>query len=244
MHLIFLDTETTDLDNARLVQLAYKNLLTGVVVNELFKPAVPITYGAMAVHHITNEMVVEKPVFQESNHFNLLNESLANGVIVAHNAPFDLQVLKNEGISVPVYIDTLRVARHVLKSPQHALQYLRYALGLNVTAVAHDALGDIIVLEALYGHLKKIVIEKFSLSTDDEIIQKMIAFSQAPVLLTALTFGKYRGKTYEELAALDRGYLEWLFNSETQKAAVDQNKELVFTLKHYLKVPDISDLPF
>ena len=52
MHLILLDTETTDLQNARLIQLAYKNLGSGEVVNEFFKPPVPISYGAMATHHV------------------------------------------------------------------------------------------------------------------------------------------------------------------------------------------------
>lgn len=236
MHIIFLDTETTDLEQARLIQLAYKNIATGLVVNEYFKPPVPISYGAMATHHVTNEMVAEKPIFQNSDHYVDLVETLKQAVVVAHNAPFDMQVLKNEGIEVGPHIDTLRVARHLLKSDQYALQYLRYFLNLNVTGAAHDALGDVLVLEALFNHLKTVVAEKFGLTTDQEILEQMILLTQTPALLGAFNFGKYKGKTFEDVHAQDKGYLEWLYNSENQKNPTDQNKELVFTLKHYLKV--------
>lgn len=244
MTILLLDTETTDIDNARLVQLAYKNMATGAIVNEYFKPPVPISFGSMAVHHITNEMVADKPVFVQSAHFAQLADFLKDGVVVAHNAPFDIQVLRNEGIIVPTHIDTLRVARHVLPTSQHALQYLRYALGLKVAPVtAHDALGDILVLEALYEHLVKAVAEKYSLTNGDEITKKMIALTRTPVLLTTLGFGKYRGKTYEEVAKFDPGYLEWLLGSESQKKVEDQNEELVYTLKHYLG-HETFDSPF
>ena len=245
MKILLLDTETTDLERARLVQLAYKNLATGTVVNEYFKPPVAITFGSMAIHHITNEMVADKPSFKDSDHHATLSMALQDAVLVAHNAAFDIQVLQNEGIAVPVHIDTLRVARHVLATPQHALQYLRYALGLKVApATAHDALGDILVLEALYAHLTEAVAKKFSLATDEDVVKKMIALTKDPVLLTTLGFGKYRGKTYEEVAKFDRGYLEWLLGSESQKKIEDQNEELVHTLKHYLQAADVSDAPF
>lgn len=245
MRLLFLDTETTDLENARLIQLAYKDSLAGMTVNEYFKPPTPISYGAMAIHHITNEMVEEKPGFSESHHYANLADALGTGVVVAHNAPFDIQVLKNEGLNVSTYIDTLRIARHVLKSSQYTLQYLRYSLHLEVAhATAHDALGDIRVLEALYAHLKKIVTEKFTLTHDNDIIQKMISLSGMPVLLTTITFGKYRGRLYEEVCRSDRGYLEWLYASEMQKDLSAQNEELVFTLKNYLENRDNLEIPF
>lgn len=64
MQIILLDTETTSIEpDARLVQLAYKNLATGETLNEYFKPPIPISYGSMAVHHITHEMVADKPAF-------------------------------------------------------------------------------------------------------------------------------------------------------------------------------------
>ncbi|MCX6781133.1 MAG: exonuclease domain-containing protein [Candidatus Magasanikbacteria bacterium] len=238
MNIIFLDTETTDLDpGRRLVQLAYKNLGNGKIVNEFFKPPMPISFGAMAIHHVTNEMVADKPIFSGSALQSELAAELAENILVAHNAPFDLEVLKNEGVAFGSNIDTLRVARHVITAEQYALQFLRYFLNLPVDAgaAAHDALGDVLVLEALFDALKKIVAAKFLLSDDAAIIEKMLELTKTPALLTSMNFGKYRGKTFEEVAATDLGYLNWLLGSETQKPSAEQNEELVFTLKKYCK---------
>ncbi len=230
MNIIFLDTETTDLDPARrLVQLAYKNPQTGKIVNEFYKPPSPISISAMAVHHITNEMVADKPKFEAAPHAAEITEN----IIVAHNAPFDLEVLKNEGMEPGQHIDTLRVARHVISAEQYNLQYLRYLLGLDVAGAAHDALGDVLVLEALFGALKKTVAEKFALTTDEAVLEKMLELTRTPALLTHMNFGKYRGKTFEEVAATDKSYLQWLQGSEMQKPPAEQNEELVFTLKKY-----------
>lgn len=236
MRIIILDTETTDLNEPRLVQLGYKDLATGNIVNELFKPPVPIAWGAMATHHFTNEMVAEKPVFIGSEEYNKLNTLLQdNAVLVAHNAPFDILTLKNEGVVVPTWIDTCRVAQHTVPSEQHKLQYLRYFLNLPLMeATAHDALGDVLVLEALFAHLQKVVMEKYSLQGDDEVLHKMIELSQTPLLIKTIGFGKYKGMTFEELYNLDRAYLQWLHNSETQKAMGEQNENMVYTLKYYL----------
>lgn len=235
MSFIILDTETTDRDpDNRLVQLAYKNLATGEVVNEYFKPPVPITFGAMAVHHITNKMVADKPLFAESEHRRNLQNLLVDNILVAHNAPFDIQVLKNEGVGIGESLDTLRIARHLLDSEQYSLQYLRYFLDLNVIASPHDALGDILVLESLFGYLQDLVKEKFNYSTEEEVLNKLLELNAQPVLMEIINFGKYKGKTFAEVARIDKPYLQWLFGSETQKTEVEQNAELVYTLRHWL----------
>ena len=237
MHPIHLDLETTDLDEtARIVQLAYKNTETGETVNEFFKPPVPISFGAMAVHHITNEMTADKPAFEGSGQKEKLVAVLKDNILVAHNALFDIGVLKTEGVVTSKYIDTLRVARHLLKSESYTLQYLRYSLGLNIEGMAHDALGDILVLEALFKKLMALAMEKFSLSSDDLVMEKMMELTQTPVLLDVFTFGKHKGKDFAEVAVSDRGYLEWLYGSETQKPEAEQNANLVYTLRYYLKI--------
>lgn len=235
-NLLFLDTETTDIGpSARLIQLAYKNPATEETVNEYFKPPVPISFGSMAVHHVTNEMVADKPAFDSSEIKTNISELLSTHILVAHNAPFDIGILKNEGVETHQFIDTLRVARHMIEdAEQHKLQYLRYFLGLNVEGLAHDALGDILVLEQLFYYLKNLISEKSDLKTDGEILERMTLLTNTPLLLKTFTFGKYKDKTFAEVATQDRGYLEWLLNSETQKKEFEQNEELVYTLKHYV----------
>ncbi len=237
MHPIFIDTETTDTsEDARLVQLAYKNSDTGEVVDELFKPPVPISVGAMAVHHITNEMVQDKQSFEMSLHREKIRELLRNNILVAHNARFDISILANEGVETEQYIDTLRVSRHVIDSEQYSLQYLRYELGLTIdeNVHAHDALGDILVLEKLYYNLSDSMKVKYSLSSDKEVLLKMVELTHLPVLLDEFKFGKYKGERFKDVATEDPGYIQWLYDSETKKPKSEQNEDLVYTLKNYL----------
>ena len=232
MRTLFLDTETTGIEpQSRLVQLAYKNGLTGEEVSAYFKPPVAISYGSMAVHHITNEMVADKPVFAGSEQQVQLAQLLSETICVAHNAPFDVGILKNEGIEISTYIDTLRVAKHIITSDQHNLQYLRYSLHLNTVEVrAHDAMGDVLVLEALFHHLTNVVREKFACVTDDDVISKMLELTYAPVPMTVFAFGKYKGKTFDEVRGMDKGYITWLHTSEKQKPVAEQNEDLMYTL--------------
>jgi len=237
MKIIFLDTETTDLEkDANLVQLAYKNTVTGKVVNEYFKPTKPISYGAMAVHHITNEMVENKPIFAGSPQQLELVEELDDAIVVAHNVMYDINVLKNEGVVVNQYLDTLRLARHLVDSEEYKLQYLRYFLKLTGNGSAHDALGDIIVLESLFNHLKNLIAQNFKLQDDGEIMEKMLELNKLPVLLKNINFGKYKGKTFKEVGEIDPDYLAWLYGSESQKPIAEQDEEKIYTLKHYLNV--------
>ena len=237
MRTLFLDTETTDIaPDARLVQLAYKNGETLEEVNLFFRPPVDISYGSMAVHHITNEMVADKPMFGGSEEQMKLLGLLSETICVAHNAPFDVGILKNEGVEISTYIDTLRVAKHMIVSDSYALQYLRYFLKLDtvVEVRAHDAMGDVIVLEALFNHLAGLVKEKFSCENDDDILAKMLELTYEPVPMKHFAFGKYKGKTFEEVCHVDRGYITWLHGSESAKPTSEQNTDLMYTLGLYL----------
>jgi exodeoxyribonuclease X len=97
---IYLDTETTDSGPAyRLCQIAFKTE-DGLTVNELFNPGIPISIDAMTVHHLTNEMVQDKSVFRGSDAWKQLQDLMTSdsNVMVAHNAAFDVDMLKKEGI--------------------------------------------------------------------------------------------------------------------------------------------------
>ena len=224
--IILLDTETTDKErDSRLVQLAYKIRGEGSEVNEYFKPPVEIEIGAMAVHHITNEAVENKPEFDGSEDKKKIADLLADdGILVAHNAAFDINILKNEGVETHQSIDTFRLSQHLIDSERYALQYLRYFLKLNITdGKAHDAMGDVNVLEALFEYLVVVAKEKFNIEKDDELIAKLIELSNTPVLIRKFLFGKYFGRTFENIAEVDKNYLKWLHRSETEKDILNQN---------------------
>lgn len=230
--IIFLDTETTGLDDkARLVQLAYKVGETGQPVNLFFRPPAPISFEAMAVHHITNEFVENaKPFFSSSEKIEL-QKLLENGILVAHNAKFDIKILANEGLTVRNFICTEKIARHLIESDSYQLQYLRYSLGLDKmlgqAAPAHDAAGDIIVLEALFSYL---IDQAAKAGWVDSMAAQMVELSNKPVLLKKIDFGKYKGMPFNILFASDPNYLQWLLRQEF----VQENENLCFTINHYL----------
>ncbi len=234
--IIFFDTETTGNTEADfLCQLAYKDGKESFV--ELYKPPVRIPPEASAVHHITNKMVEDKIPFKESDEYAEIKERFEdpNAVAVAHNALFDLMIIKKEDIAPKNFICTLRVARYLdpeEKLSQYKLQYLRYALDIDIDATAHDAMGDVLVLEKLFERLRKKIMEQYDLS-EEEALQKMVEISSQPSIFRRMNFGKYRGMKMEEVAETDRPYLEWLLG-EKEKSEQEE-EDWIFTLRHYLQ---------
>ena len=224
---IFLDTETTGTgEDDRLCQIAFKTE-ADLIVNELFNPGRPISIEAMTIHHITNEMVKDKPHFKHSNAWKKLHELLdnENNIIVAHNAKFDVGMLKKEDIHPQKTICTYKLARFLDtegKIPEYNLQYLRYYLNLNIDASPHDALGDILVLEALFKRIHAKANETFGINA----IDKMIEITNNPILLARMPFGKHRGMKFEEITA---DYLQWL-------SGTDLDEDMAYTVKHHLRI--------
>lgn len=232
--LIFLDTEATgnDLSKDRLCQICY--VVEGETYLEYFKPEIPISVKAMSITHITNKMVEGKESFKDSEMKKHLQGLLEEGVLVAHNANFDIAMLRNDGVEVPRFICTLRVARYLDEDgtiPEYNLQYLRYYLDLEIEGQAHDALGDVRVLEALFSRLFKKV--RGETETDEEAIEKMIEISAKPSLFKNFMFGKYKGQSVAMVAETDRPYLEWLLNQKVQNGE-ENDQDWIYTLRHYL----------
>jgi len=227
--IVFLDTETTGLtDKDRLVQIAYKVWKTDEEGVELFKPpaGVELSYEATSVHHITRAMVSDKPLFGESKMKKRLQELFEQGAImVAHNALFDMGIISLEGLKPQKHICTLKIARYLDEKAEltnHKLQYLRYAYELDVDGKAHDAEGDVMVLEKLFEYFLK------NLS-----LEKMIEISSMPSLIRRFSFGKYSGDLVMDVLKKDRGYLEWFLKTKQEASPLDE--DWVYTLKEALK---------
>lgn len=232
--LVFLDTETTGNEaEDRLCQISYK--IGDKIVDELYEPDLPIKIEAMVVHHITNEMVSGKPKFAGSPEYKELEKLFSeDAIFIAHNAKFDKEMVEREGLKVGRVIDTFRVARHLdpdNKIPSYALQYLRYFLGIKVDAVAHDAKGDVLVLEKLFERLLNKVMENENISRDSAILQ-MIDLSEKPIMYKYFKFGKYKNMEIEEVCKTDKGYLEWLLQQKRQDPMPDE--DMIYTLEQHL----------
>lgn len=240
--ILYFDTETTDTQSKDVIQLAIITDDPKVWLNIYFKPLQEISFGAMAIHNITPEDVENLDTFEDAklpnegldpnfngNSLKEYLEYLAKEYIwVAHNVDFDTEVLEKKGIYIDKTICTLKVARNALTTPDghdlesYKLQFLRYYLGLYKTedkehVRAHDALSDVYFLRDLFKYL----VNNTKLS-----IENMILITKQPQVMREMTFGKYMGKTFEEIERTDREYLEWLVESMTDKPDLQWNAKL------------------
>jgi len=236
--LSFVDIETTGTEPkdkicsiACLIEEGERKELRYDLVNE-GKKIPPI---ASSINNITNEMIASKPPLKKSQTYQALLEAIGNDtILIAHNLPFELQMLEAAGVQTDSQgIDTLRVCRHLIPDLEsYALNFLRYEmklykkeaalakeLGLEEKCFApHNAQSDVIITKLLYEELLELASQ-----------EEMIELSYKPVLLQKFEFGKYAGRYIEEIAMVDRGYLEWML-----RTLEDLGEDMRYTLQYYL----------
>jgi exodeoxyribonuclease X len=237
MTVIFFDTETTGIgEQDRLCQLAIKERgISEPLINARYKPPVPISFAAMGVHHITQKMVDSEPSFRDAPQYAEIKNLFEQETIisVAHNAAFDLGMLAREEVFPSRTICTYKVAYALdtdSKLEQYKLQYLRYMLGLEIEATAHDAMGDVLILEAVFEYLLSQLVKEYG--NEETALQEMLEISARPMLFTTIRFGKYKGKRLEEIVQIDRGYLSWLLGQKRDKPKGEE--DWIYTLEQYL----------
>jgi len=248
---LFFDTETTDVQSKDIIQLAFTND-KDIAFNQYFKPQNRIAYSAMAVHHITPEFLEDKNTFEDAlidekyknNEFNgktlkdYLNFLGQKYIWVAHNVEFDLEVLQKKGIIINKYICTYKLARNLFYDEStggdiesYSLQFLRYYLGLYKNEgiehnTAHDAMSDVFFLRDLF---------KYILEHSKFTVEQMLMITKQPAIIRNISFGKYAGRTLEDIAKLDREYLEWL------RETVTDRPDLVWNIDRVLSMQDIGE---
>jgi len=228
----------------RITQLAYvvveekRGLSILSVEDEMCKPPVESSIGAIATTGITPEMLEDKPSYSELRATHALNElNNEENIMIAHNLPFDNEMLRREGFENKMkLIDTLRVIRHVYPDiERHQMQWFRYGFKLYLKEAeevrkigkevsAHDALGDVIVL--------KLLVEK--LIEDGISIEKQIELTNMPILMTKMRFGKYSGINFDEICKEDPGYILYMFAMEKAKSIDKQDSDFIYTIEHLI----------
>lgn len=101
--------------------------------------------GNIAVHGITPSMIVAAPEYSEV--LQQMLEFVAEDVLIAHNAPFDMGVLRASALAVggslPVvrYSCSLQIARKTYNLDSYRLNQVAYAIG-HEEFNHHNALAD------------------------------------------------------------------------------------------------------
>ncbi len=230
--LVFIDTETTGLEpNDRICSIAL--ITDDGHDHEMINPGKKIPPSASAIHHITNEMVKEAPVFGASHSAERLRElNIQENVLVSHNAPFELAMLSKEGILWQGdVIDTLKCAKSLMDDLEgYSLQFLRYELRLyrseverfeaeKIAISPHHALSDAL-------HTKMVLEYLLDLASIDQLCD----ISRNHVLLKRLPFGKYAKRRIEEISIKDPSYLKWMVES-----LMDMDEDLRYSCEYYLR---------
>lgn len=214
MQAIILDTETHTL-NGQPIEIAYApvditdhkiSLDKSRLFDQLYSCDEPISFAAMAVHHILESELVGKP------HYSTFELPSETQYIIGHNIDYDIRALEKCGVdSTPIKaICTLALARVVWPDAEaHNISALIYMItkgserAREMIRKAHRADMDIIltanILMHIVHHLKINSIEELYAASEDARIPRTI------------NFGKHRGTTIADLPA---DYVQWLMRQE------------------------------
>lgn len=88
---VILDTETTGLFNAEIVEISIISKTGEPLLNSLVKPTLTIPSGASRIHGITDDMVATAPTFPEI--YPQILEVCSTNQVLIYNAGFDMSIL-------------------------------------------------------------------------------------------------------------------------------------------------------
>jgi len=221
---MIIDFEATDVSKeAEATQLGWRHVkfVDGIISTDSYyhyghtgisspsincKPDRAISYGAMAVSHITNEDIAGFDSHKEVVQYNLPK---GEAYIIGHNIDYDIQVAANAGVDVSQYkrICTQALARAMLPGlDSHSLGALTYAINPDLARQycrnAHNAGWDVTFTLWLLEHLCE-------LAGITDMEQLYLASEEARIP-TAFTFGKYYGQKIADVDKIDRGYLQYV----------------------------------
>ncbi len=125
--------------------------------SELIKPTKPIDRWTQTIHHISNDMVKDKPPIEIV--YPLFLNFIETDILIGHNVHFDINYLYDyhQELNQPPlsndFVDTLRLARRTLKGlKSYSLSNLSVHFGFSETN--HRAVDDALATHRLYQLLK------------------------------------------------------------------------------------------
>lgn len=214
MHAIILDTETHTL-NGYPIEVAYApiqlqqgkiSLDKAQIFDQFYQVDEPISYAAMAVHHILESDLIDQPHYTS---FRLPEETV---YIIGHNIDYDIRTIQKCGVDTSNIkaICTLALARLVWPDVEaHNISALIYMISKgsekarDMIKKAHRADMDIILTANILMHIVH------HLQIDS--IDALYAASETARIPRVMNFGKHRGTA---IADLPNDYIQWLLRQD------------------------------
>jgi exodeoxyribonuclease X len=236
-----IDVETTGLpsDNrdgepTGMMEIAWSDLtIEGVIkppVSMLVDSGIPVSIGARAVHHISDEMVAGEVNPSEACGLAAQGEHI---FVCAHNVDHEKNYV-GPGVAPGTDIERKWLCSYKAalrlwpEAPGHKLQELRYFLKIDdaedfdpkLAMPPHRAGADSYVCAHV---LRKVLAEAKAQNIDHD---RLIKWSTGPALLYICFLKKYKGTPWKDV---DKGYLDWIVN----KSDIS-DRDIRATAKYYL----------
>ncbi|MBI5274805.1 MAG: DUF3820 family protein [Chlamydiales bacterium] len=182
----------------------------------LINPECDIPEDSIKIHHITNDMVKDKPTIKEILPSCL--KLIQGHIIIGHGVFFDMEIMEEEAkrfcipceITKQKYIDTLRLARLYGDSPTNSLQQLRQHFNIPQEG-AHRAMSDVVVNIQVFLQLSK------HFNSTKDILERL----KKPIRLKNMPLGKHKGRPFAEIPI---DYLLWAGRQ-------DFDQDLLFSIR-------------
>ncbi|TCB65985.1 putative quorum-sensing-regulated virulence factor [Acinetobacter sp. ANC 4178] len=214
MHAIILDTETHTL-NGQPIEIAYApievengklTLDKSKLFDQLYSVDEPISFAAMAVHHILESDLIDRP------HYSSFTLPTDTHYIIGHNVDYDIRAIEKCGVDTSSIkaICTLALARRVWPDAEaHNISALIYMISKGsekareMIKKAHRADMDIILTANILMH----IVHQLNINS----IEELYAASEDARIPRSINFGKHRGTNIVDLPA---DYIQWLLRQD------------------------------
>ena len=214
MQAIILDTETHTL-NGQPIEIAYApihveqgklTLDKSKLFDQLYSVDEPISFAAMAVHHILESDLINQP------HYSSFSLPSDTQYIIGHNVDYDIRAIEKCGVDTSAIkaICTLALARRFWPDAEaHNISALIYMISKGsekareMIKKAHRADMDIILTANILMH----IVHQLNINS----IEELYIASEDARIPRSINFGKHRGTNISELPA---DYIQWLLRQD------------------------------
>ena len=246
--IVFFDLETTGVNivKDRIVEISILKIFPNGNKESktwLVNPTIEIPNEVIAIHGITNEKIANEPTFNQLHKeiLNLIEDCDLGGY---NSNKFDIPLLAEEFLRCGIDFSMKNIKTVDVQNIFHKLEKrtlsAAYKFYCNKELVdAHSAEADTI---ATYEILLAQIDKYSELENNIDFLSKFSSIGNKRLDIAgflrmnennepSITFGKYKGKTLNEVYDINPGYFSWINNAEFPLHTKKILKELVAEIK-------------